>query len=211
MIKKIKQILVSHNSTACPFHDGFVPMSQGRLDIMTSYFGGEYWYKDKNILELGCGHGHVGKKLMDLGANVTFAEGRCEWEEKIREVAGKNIEFICLDNDQQWNLERKFDLIVHWGLHYHLQNWERDLSISAFHADYISLEGNIVGGDDPEVITIRKESGPDQAIHGSGVYPTRSGMEKHLETLGEFKRFKWPHPAAIGERAYWMIKTKDTK
>ena len=193
-----------------PLQGGFVGMSQGRLDIMTSYFGGEDWYKGKRILELGCCYGHVGKRMMDLGAHVTFAEGRCEWEKEIRKVAGENIDFFCIDNDREWDLKKKFDLVIHWGLHYHLKNWERDLSIAARHGDYISLEGEVIEGDDPYAIAVRTEEGPDQSIHGNGVYPTIPCMERHLATLGEFKLFHWPHPGTAGKRAYWMIKTKDT-
>ena len=57
----------------------------------------------------------------------------------------KNLIKIIINNDEvNWSKvfknNERFDLIVHWGLLYHLYNWKEDLKECLKLADYICLE-----------------------------------------------------------------------
>jgi SAM-dependent methyltransferase len=103
------------------------------------YLFGQEWFKNKKILELGCGFGNVGLYLATLGSVVTFADAR---QEALDVVMNKNssVELLLLNQETPWSLNRKFDLILHFGLLYNLDNWETDLYRTVHHAQFIALE-----------------------------------------------------------------------
>lgn len=140
--------------------------------------------------------------------------------------------YIILDQDQDWSEvfgDKKFDLIVHWGVLYHLEHWKRDLEITIKHAHKICLETEVTDSTDPDLVVTRAEQGSDQAIHGVGSYPSVAAIEKVFVDNGcQFKRFDntdinfgpyqydWApqntgrpsHHYAGGQRRYWMIDSK---
>ena len=97
------------------------------------------WFKSKKVLELGCAFGNVGFYLESLGAEVTFSDGR---QESLDVVKSKNpnAKTILLDLDTNWKLDETFDLIVHFGISYHLDNWQQDLLNTINHAQCIAYE-----------------------------------------------------------------------
>ena len=120
------------------FKGHYIKWRETRINKLVSILGKD-WFKGKTVLECACGLGHIGEEIMKLGAVVTFAEGR---EIFVRETKKRlpNAEVILLDQDTDWNLNRKFDLIIHWGLLYHLDNWKQDLANTVKHADIICFE-----------------------------------------------------------------------
>lgn len=147
-----------------------------RIAKLTRILGMD-WLPNKTILELGCGIGLVGKELQSYGAKVTFAEGRREYFDEI--ANGSNgAEIICIDQDEPWNLNRKFDLVLHWGVLYHLYEWERDLITSIKHGGILSLDTEVCDSDDPDKVVLIKESGYDKAIHGIGARPSAAAIER---------------------------------
>jgi hypothetical protein len=97
------------------------------------------WFKDKKVLELGCAFGNVGLYLESLGSEVTFSDGRQECLDIVK-LKDKNAKTILLDQDTDWSLKEKFDLIIHFGISYHLDNWQQDLLNTINHAQYIAYE-----------------------------------------------------------------------
>ncbi len=97
------------------------------------------WLKGKNVLELGCGYGNVGLYLKSLGSNVTFADAR---QEALDVVKQKDPEAntVILNQEEKWFLGRRFDLVLHFGLLYNLDNWEQDLECTIQHAGFVALE-----------------------------------------------------------------------
>lgn len=100
---------------------------------------GKDWFKDKKILELGCAYGNVGFYFKALGADVTFSDGR---QEVLDEVLRKDpsAKVILIDEDTNWKLDDKFDLIIHFGISYNINNWKQDLINTIRHAKYIAYE-----------------------------------------------------------------------
>ena len=109
-----------------------------RVNKLVSLLGID-WFKGKKVLELGCAFGNIGFYLESLGAQVTFSDGR---QESLNIVKSKdpNAKTILLDQDTNWNLNETFDLIVHFGISYNLNNWQQDLINTIKHAQYIAYE-----------------------------------------------------------------------
>jgi len=197
-----------------------------RINKLVSILGRD-WFKDKDVLEAGAGYGHVGEEIMKLGARVTFAEGKPEYFQKITERL-PNAEVVLLDNDTEWDLGWKWDLVIHWGLGYHLDNWKRDLTITCKHGKIISYETEVL--DVQQGIEVKvPESWAHGALHGVGTRPSPMLIETHLRDIGakftrhddkdlnaEYFRYDWQPGYRQGKwedglRRFYIIYPKEEK
>ena len=95
--------------------------------------------KGKTLLEVGCGHADLGKRFNDMGAIVTSTDGRQEHIDVVKQRYPE-LESFQLDVDCEWNLNRKFDVIIHFGVLYHLSNWKENLKATLDHTDLVIFE-----------------------------------------------------------------------
>ena len=152
---------------------------------------GKDWFANKKLIEFGSGNGEISNFFKDIGSNVICCEGR---EELVKDIKRRhpNFETILLDNDTDWDdtfREKQFDLAIHWGLLYHLENWDRDLINVLKIAKIICLESEVFPSNE-DFIFKRKEFGHDQSIHNTGTYISSSKIEKiFIERNLKFKRF----------------------
>lgn len=154
-----------------------------RVNFIEKLYGKSF-FRDKTILELGCGHGHIGRYLQNqLGAKVTFADGRIEHLDVIKGIM-PNAETVCFDQNLPWNLDRQFDLIIHWGVLYHLDNWRQDLECTAKHTNLILLESEVCDSEDPEFeIKVNQVEGYDQDLGEFSTRPSAAAIEEKLIDL----------------------------
>ena len=156
-----------------------------------------YNVKNKKILELGAATGAIGKFLLKNGANVTVSDAKAFLLEKIK---SKKLTKIIINNDEvNWSKvfknNERFDLIVHWGLLYHLYNWKEDLKECLKIADYICLETIVLkvveqGGGDDDSGEVVFEFGQDQSVNFIARIPSQEAIERYLKSQGcTFKRF----------------------
>ena len=86
-----------------------------RVNKIENIFGRD-WFCGKSVLELGAAHGDIGLHFLKLGADVLFADVRIE---HLRTINQKLFELnhspktIVLDQNKRYDLDRKFDLILH--------------------------------------------------------------------------------------------------
>lgn len=164
---------------------------QPRVDRVVKLFG-EDWFKGKNILELGACTGKVGKKFEELGAIVTYADARQTWLDQIDSDRKYRI-----DQNTEWNIGKKFDLIIHWSVLYHLGYWQRDLRCCMEHTDKMILETGVRpipwvddGEDGGEPQYIRTSQRPDNlerkfnGVDGWWTIATPDIIEKELIDIG---------------------------
>lgn len=142
---------------------------------------GDDWFPGKRILEVGAGHGENGKALIAKGADVLFTDGRQLFVDFLKEE-GMNAQ--VLDLDGPWILNDKFDLIIHWGVLYHLDKWRESLTSALEHAPLICLETVVSMSEEPSFELKKKEDGYDQALHGTGTHMSTLCFENHLTSLG---------------------------
>jgi hypothetical protein len=145
---------------------------------------------NKKILELGAATGKIGQILSKFGAFVTIADARI----KLLNMCKKShIKKIQIDNDLLWYskfYKKNFDLIIHWGLLYHLKNWKKDLEQCVKKSKYICLETIVYDTNKTSDEFTSFELGLDQSIHFRASIPTQDAIEKHLKYLGcSYKRF----------------------
>lgn len=161
----------------------YVGWRKSRLDKIQTIFGKD-WFKGKSILELACGQGHIGSYIETLGANVTYAEGRKSHCEMMTKLHPKR-EVININQEEPWSLDRQFDMIIHWGVLYHLDNWKQDLACTLKHSGMVLLESEVLDSNDSIEIKIEEPfDGWDQAISTVGSRPSASLVEQVLSSLG---------------------------
>lgn len=181
-----------------------------RISKMASVLGGYEWFKGKKVLELACGHGHVGSSLFDYGADVTLCDGRTEYIEHVR-IKFPHLKSYVVDQTQPYFLGN-FDLVIHWGVMYHLpaKFWKQDLSCAANHANLICLETEVCDTEDPSFCIEPQESGYDQSMHSTGIRPSASMVEQEISSLG-FKFDRYDDPDLSTPSHYYHWKVEETK
>ena len=158
------------------------------LDVL-----GKDWFAGKKILELGACHGDIGIPLLKLGADVLFSDVRKENLQVIKDkftyedFVPNTIE---LNQNFEYDLKNKFDLVLHLGTLYHVEQWKQDLKCALNHSNIMFLE----------TVVSPYENTPDMLRDGSGykydAYNckeplfTQESVEKTLTELGcKFVRF----------------------
>jgi 2-polyprenyl-3-methyl-5-hydroxy-6-metoxy-1,4-benzoquinol methylase len=117
-----------------------------RLNKIVNIFG-ETWFQNKRILELGCAHGDIGMEFLRLGSEVVFSDERMEYlediDKRLKDLYNYSAGFALIDNDNDYDLNQKFDLVIHMGLLYHLQNWRNDITNALNHSNLMILESTV--------------------------------------------------------------------
>jgi len=183
---------------------------------------GKDWFPGKAVLELGAAYGHIGNRMLELGCSeVICAEGRLEHIEQMKQMHPK-VTPLHLDLDTTWDLGRQFDLIIHWGVMYHLNNWKENLACVIAHSPIVCLETEVSATIDPMFDLKVGEMGFDQALNGIGSRPSPAHVEATIiENGATYERYDhsdinfvfhvydwdsndgtWAH----GRRRFWMIR-----
>ena len=164
-----------------------------RINKILEVYGIDY-FKNKNVLELGSGHGDIGAFFAELGANVLCLEGRQQNVNFSRLKHRKISNFKCL----QFNLETdftefgRFDLIINFGLIYHLTNVDAHLNCCFKMSDDIFLESIVCDSTDPyKIFYIKEDQNIDEeALEGTGSRPSPFYIERIAnENNFEAKRY----------------------
>jgi 16S rRNA G966 N2-methylase RsmD len=204
------------------FNGHYIDWRTKRISKILEIYNKEF-FNNKNILELGCGYGDIGKEFISFGADVTFAEGRSS-HCKILKEKFPTSEIINLNQNAAWDLEKRFDIVIHWGVLYHLTDWKSDLISTLKHSDLIFLESEVSNSDDVNFdLKITEKNEYDQALNGIGSRPSAANVELFIKELGfNIERFDdeildskshqyswkvtntntWQH----GLRRFWIVK-----
>ncbi|MBL8631181.1 MAG: methyltransferase domain-containing protein [Rhodospirillaceae bacterium] len=206
-----------------------------RLEKIVSIFGFDY-FRGKTVLELACGHGHIGGQFRTvLGATVVFAEGRAEHLPYIR-ANNPGADVFQLNQEFEWSLGRRFDAIIHFGVTYHLVNWQQDLRCAMEHSGLVIYETEVTDSLSPtQVRRFKDPQGFDQALNDAswGSRPSAKFIENEIvQNGGTFVRYDdsalnagahiydWPETGSadqipdenysykteLGKRRFWVIR-----
>ena len=161
-----------------------------RVNCLKKYIYPRY-FKSKTLLEMGCGHAHVGQKFHEWGAIVTGADARMEHLQVVNSTK-PHIKTLTFDADKD-DLADTYDVIVHWGTLYHLTELENHLEKISRNCNVLLLETEVCDSDDSAFFITTNEEGYDQAFNGTGIRPSPAYVEKVLEKNGfQFKLVKDP-------------------
>jgi len=169
---------------------------------------GKDWFDGKNILEVGAGHGTIGIKLKKKkNANVVFTDG---YEKHIEYLKSKGHEAYVMDQDDFWTIDRKFDMVIHFSVLYHLREWKQDLLCAMATAPIVVLETEV--NNDVDNLELADRENYDQAINGIGIRPSWKNIEAHImEHEGVFVRYDDPDISVGGRNFTWNSEDEDAK
>ena len=155
---------------------------ENRINFILEKYPKEF-FEGKKILELAPFNGYIGSRFQDMGADITMVEGRQENIDNIRFDYG--IEKLYQRNldTKEWDLG-KFDIIINFGLFYHLQNFHKEhLKNCLDNCDLMFFETVVFDSDKPEIF-FRRESGKDQSLSSVGGNPSTSWVENFFDDYG---------------------------
>lgn len=96
----------------------------------------------------------------------------------------KNKVLLDQDNKNGWQLNKKFDFIIHWGVSYHLRHWREDL-VSAFkHTKIIFFDTIVLDSKKSEYVLIKEYDAVDQSLHGWGNRVSEKYIENFINRNG---------------------------
>jgi SAM-dependent methyltransferase len=142
-------------------------------------------WKGMRVLEVGAGLGHIGEVFVHLGFDVTSTDGRPEFVERMRARGRKSF---VLDLDSTGVDEvGEFDLVLCFGVLYHLAEPEKFLHSCGRKARVLALETVVCDSAEPILPHVREPSGwrgKDQALQGTGCRPSPTWVEHACRTAG---------------------------
>lgn len=172
------------------FQGHYVDWRISRMNGIKKYMSPAY-FNSKTLLELGCGYADVGNMFYELGACVTSSDARSEHLEVVNKKY-PHIKTLLLDCDNI-SITGTYDIIVHWGLLYHLNEIKKHIEHISQKCDVLLLETEVVDSADKHFHISTNENGYDQAYNSIGIRPSESYVEYILKENGfQFKLIKDP-------------------
>ena len=189
-----------------PFNEALRNSNTARYNKLLKIFGDD-WFEGKNILEVGAGHGTIGIELKKKNANVVFTDGYVKHVEFLK---SKGHEAYVMDQDDFWTIDRKFDMVIHFSVLYHLREWKQDLLCAMATAPIVVLETEV--NNDVDDLELADPDNYDQTINGIGIRPSWKNIEAHImEHGGVFVRYD-DADISVGYRNFtWNSEDADAK
>ena len=142
---------------------------------------GEDFFKDKTLLELGCGEGDLGNMFSKLGAIVTCVDGRKKYIDTCKELY-PHLQSFVFDLNVGLGTNNYFDIILHTGLLYHLINVDQSIIQCTKQCNWLILETEVCNSFDPHTILyVNEYDGFDQSLNAKGSRPSPEYIERILQ------------------------------
>jgi hypothetical protein len=160
------------------FEDHYIEWRKSRFNGIKKYIDLNF-FKDKTLYEVGCGHGDNGTLFKNIGCNVTSSDARKEHIENAK-IKNPQLNYELFDCDKDILLQ-KYDIILHWGVLYHLNEIEKHIENICNKCDYLLLETEVCDSyDDFNFVIKTNENGYDQAFNNTGSRYNEKYIEKLL-------------------------------
>jgi 2-polyprenyl-3-methyl-5-hydroxy-6-metoxy-1,4-benzoquinol methylase len=150
-----------------------------RMNFLVNLYGKSY-FKGKRILELGSQNGFFSAAFHSLGSEVLCVEGR---EDIIEEIRNRfpQLKVIQSDLDTKDWIFGKWDIIINFGLFYHLENFHKEHLINCIQNSNTMFFETVIFDSKENKIFFRRENGKDQSLTDIGGSPT----EKYVQDIFE--------------------------
>lgn len=148
---------------------------------------GKGWFGGKNVLELGACYGDIGMELVRYGADVLFTDAR---QDNLKVISAKypfanfTPNTLTLDQNYPYNLNRKFDLVIHFGALCHVENWKQDLKCAMDHTPLMFLETIVSPYQGPDGLINTGDRNYMGSPNGYQSIFTAESVEEVLSSLG---------------------------
>lgn len=157
-----------------------------RLANLFAHVDVEEW-SGKRILEVGAGLGHLGDAFEYLGFDVTSTDGRPEHVEQMK-ARGRRAFLLDLDSDRVGKLDEEYDLVLAFGVLYHLREPEQFLFACGKMCKILLLESAVSSAEEPLLSKVPEIAhgwrGQDQALHAVGCRPSVAWVETTCRRAG---------------------------
>ena len=139
----------------------------------------------RTAIDVGCGVGHFSGFLGDLGFQVVGVDGRNQNVEEARR-RHPEVEFHCLDvQDRALQELGSFDLVLCFGLLYHLENPLLAFrNFAALAGEVMLVEAICVPGNQPYFLLRDEPAFEDQSLTPLALYPSESALIKAAYRVG---------------------------
>ena len=141
-------------------------------------------FSGKTVLEVGCGHGHLGEELVKLGARVTSIDGRPENIQALRRKFADRPAFTCDLNTSALEQFGPVDIVLAFGLLYHLSAPGRFLASCSRISNVLLLETMVLDSWEPEIVWVEDHISISQALDRRGCRPSPAWVEQHVRSNG---------------------------
>ncbi len=192
-------------------HDrNYIDWRVRRIEKVLEIYGVD-WFAGRTIIEVGCGHGDIGAFFADLGAEVLCIDGRARNinHAKLKHRGMPGLTFEVSDLEHDFSSLGRCDLLINFGLIYHLRHVDAHLAACFAVADDIVLETVVCDSLDPHRLMLCPERSDidEEALNGIGSRPSpfyiervaqEAGfaVERHFSAdlnSGNFFRYDWVH------------------
>lgn len=161
------------------FEEHYIEWRSARMNCVNKYIDKNF-FNHKTLLEIGCGYADIGNEFNEKhNCIVTSIDARKEHIDVVSERY-PNLSTYVFDVDNE-DLQGNYNIILHWGLLYHLSNIERHLKNICSRCDYIFLETEVCESLDDNFRLYIHENGYDQAFNNIGIKPSEKYVEKILK------------------------------
>jgi 2-polyprenyl-3-methyl-5-hydroxy-6-metoxy-1,4-benzoquinol methylase len=143
----------------------------------------------RSCLDAGCGVGYFAKFLKEKGFDVKAFDIR---EENIVEAKTrvKDVEFFVDDIEELKNIKEDFDLVLCFGLLYHLENPLKALrNLAKLTKKYLIIESMIIPDNKPTALLVKERQELDQSKNYVALIPSEELINMFLKLL-DFKVYK---------------------
>jgi SAM-dependent methyltransferase len=199
----------------------YAEWTDNRVMAILKHYEDEFFY-GMHILELGCATGDLGKRFEEYGAVMTYTDAR---RDKVRYL-GAHRKWYVQDLNKGLGTDEYFDVILHLGVLYHLENVEQSIMDACRHCDHLVLETEVVDYEEPLLLRIAENPAYlGASITGVGYRPSPALVEAVLDKAGfEHTRIReglscggnnydWEAKGegyyVQGQRAFWICRRKE--
>jgi hypothetical protein len=147
-----------------------------RIKFLIDTYGHSF-FENKKILELGSHNGYIGNYFIEkCGANVLSVEGRKENVKKINDDY-PNLPVIVSNLDVNEWIFGKWDIIINFGLFYHLEKCHTQHLVNCINNCNIMFFESVIFDSKYNEIFFTNENGSDQSLTNIGGNPSTSFVE----------------------------------
>jgi hypothetical protein len=206
------------------FHAHYDEWTERRIGWIVANFG-EDVVRGRTVLDVGGGRGHVAERLLDMGAaSVEVVEGRLENIRAGASRPGLTFTHANLERGLQARADA-YDIVINFGIIYHVVNWERMLIESVAKArELVFIETEVIDSESEATRYVLEDQAVyDWALAGVGTRPSEFEVDRLLARIpnaqphkvldaalnAEFHRYDWePQLEGLvehGLRRFWTV------